>query len=212
MAAGIVAADIPVPDDGWSEIEPVPARRLLIAAVEAFAARGYHATTTRDIASRAGLSPAGVYVHYRSKEELLFRISLIGHQRCLRMVVAAAAASDEPEARLRAVIGDFAAWHARHRTTARVVQYEHEALTPDHQAEIVRLRRDTEAVVRETLRHGVARGVFDVPDIPGTALAMLSSGIDVARWYRPSHARTPDDVGRLYADLAARTVRRVPPP
>lgn len=35
----------------WSEVTPEAARRLLVAAVEAFAERGYHATTTRDIAS-----------------------------------------------------------------------------------------------------------------------------------------------------------------
>ena len=33
------------------------------AAADAFAERGFHATTTRGIASRAGLSPAGVDVH-----------------------------------------------------------------------------------------------------------------------------------------------------
>ncbi|MGW2996243.1 TetR family transcriptional regulator, partial [Streptomyces sp. NPDC001193] len=33
----------------WSEVTPDAARRLLVAAVEAFAERGYHATTTRDI-------------------------------------------------------------------------------------------------------------------------------------------------------------------
>lgn len=37
----------------WSEVTPDAARRLLVAAVEAFAERGYHATTTRDIAGRA---------------------------------------------------------------------------------------------------------------------------------------------------------------
>ena len=45
--------------------------RLFEAAADAFAAKGFHATTTRDIASRAGLSPAGVYVHFASKEEIL---------------------------------------------------------------------------------------------------------------------------------------------
>ncbi|WP_084529215.1 helix-turn-helix domain-containing protein [Nocardia crassostreae] len=49
--------------------------RILHAAVSAFAEYGFHATTTRDIAARAGLSPAGLYVHFNSKEEVLHRIS-----------------------------------------------------------------------------------------------------------------------------------------
>ncbi|RBL80587.1 TetR family transcriptional regulator, partial [Streptomyces cavourensis] len=37
-------------DAAWGEVTPEAARRLLVAAVDAFAERGYHATTTRDIA------------------------------------------------------------------------------------------------------------------------------------------------------------------
>ena len=192
----------------WDDIEPAPARKLLVAAIEAFAVRGYHGTSTRDIAGAAGMSPAGMYVHYRTKEELLFRISRVGHERCRDMVRAAATRGGaDPAGQLRAIIGDFAAWHAQHHTTARVIQYEHEQLSTDHQAIIVVLRREMESVVRGVLASGTARGEFDVPEIAGTALAMLSSGIDVARWYRDDHSRTPDDIGKLYGELAVRTVR-----
>jgi len=196
-------------EDTWSEVEPAPARRLLLAAVEAFSATGYHATTTRDIASRAGMSPAGVYVHFRSKEELLYRICLIGHRNSLETVRAAAGrAGDDPAEQLRAVVGDFAAWHARHHVPARVISYELYALAPEHLAEIVGLRREIDRVVRSILENGVDQGLFDVPDVPGTALALESLTVDVARWYRDSGGRNADDIGKLYADLALRMVRR----
>ena len=69
-----VAEEAALLDGAWQDVQPAPARRLLVAAVQAFAERGYHATTTRDISTRVGLSPAGVYVYYKSKEELLHRI------------------------------------------------------------------------------------------------------------------------------------------
>ncbi|SCE24280.1 transcriptional regulator, TetR family, partial [Streptomyces sp. Termitarium-T10T-6] len=62
-------------DTPWGEVTPEAARRLLVAAVDAFAERGYHATTTRDIAGRAGMSPAALYIHFKTKQELLHRIS-----------------------------------------------------------------------------------------------------------------------------------------
>ena len=46
--------------------DPTTVDRLMRAAAQAFAEKGFHATTTRDIASGAGLSPAGVYVHFAS--------------------------------------------------------------------------------------------------------------------------------------------------
>ena len=194
-------------ETAWAEVHPAPARRLLLAAVAAFAAKGYHATTTRDISSRVGMSPAGVYVHYKSKEALLHRICQLGHRHSLIAVrTAAERGGDDPVEQLRAVVGDFAAWHARFHIPARVISYELGALDPGHLTEIVELRREIHRVVRSTLELGVARGVFDIPDVSGTALALESLTIDVARWYGESSGRAPDDIGKLYADLALRMV------
>lgn len=194
-------------DEAWVEIEPTVVRRLLIAATQEFAVRGYHGTTTRDIAARAGLSPAGVYVHFRSKEELLYRISLVGHQHALTHIRASVAGVDEPVERLRSMVGAFSSWHARWHVPTRVIQYELGALSPAHYEEIAALRRDIDAVVRETIEYGVEKGAFVVSDVGGAALALLSLAIDIARWYRPGGSRTPESIGQLHADLAERMMR-----
>lgn len=190
----------------WAEVTPEAARRLLVAAVDAFAERGYHATTTRDIAGRAGMSPAALYIHYKTKEELLHRISRIGHDRALAVLEAAADSEGTAAERLDAAVRSFVQWHAERHTTARVVQYELDALGPEHRTEIVELRRRSDAVVRRIIGEGVAAGEFDVPDVPGTALAVLSLCIDVARWFNAQGSRTPDEVGDLYAGLVLRMV------
>ncbi|MEV0916749.1 TetR/AcrR family transcriptional regulator [Streptomyces sp. NPDC049967] len=190
----------------WAEVTPEAARRLLVAAVDAFAERGYHATTTRDIAGRAGMSPAALYIHYKTKEELLHRISRIGHDRALAVLEAAADGEGTAAERLAAAVRSFVQWHAERHTTARVVQYELDALGAEHRAEIIELRRRSDAVVRRIIGEGVAAGEFDVPDVPGTTLAVLSLCIDVARWFNAQGSRTPDEVGDLYAGLVLRMV------
>ncbi|MCE7861481.1 MAG: TetR/AcrR family transcriptional regulator, partial [Chloroflexi bacterium CFX2] len=40
------------------------------AAVELFIEQGYHATSMRQIADRAGLALGGIYNHFASKEEI----------------------------------------------------------------------------------------------------------------------------------------------
>ncbi|MFG3283541.1 TetR/AcrR family transcriptional regulator [Streptomyces sp. NPDC048111] len=190
----------------WGEVTPEAARRLLVAAVEAFAERGYHATTTRDIAGRAGMSPAALYIHYKTKEELLHRISRIGHDKALEILESAAQGQGGAADRLSDAVRSFVRWHAGHHMTARVVQYELDALGAEHRTEIVELRRRSDAAVRRILNEGVAAGEFDVPDVPGTTLAVLSLCIDVARWFNTEGRRTPDEVGALYADLVLRMV------
>ncbi|MCP3822583.1 TetR/AcrR family transcriptional regulator [Streptomyces sp. A3M-1-3] len=193
-------------DAPWGEVSPEAARRLLVAAVEAFAERGYHATTTRDIAGRAGMSPAALYIHYKTKEELLHRISRIGHDKALEILERAAGGEGTPTERLDDAVRSFVRWHAGRHMTARVVQYELEALGPEHRTEIVALRRQSDAAVRRILDEGVQAGEFEVPDVPGTAVAVLSLCIDVARWFKVDGRRTPDEVGALYADLVLRMV------
>jgi AcrR family transcriptional regulator len=180
--------------------------RLVAAAVESFAAKGFHGTTTRDIASAAGMSPAALYVHHRSKEDLLHQISRRGHDRTLALVQEAVASSGSPREQLLAVVRAFVVHHAEGHTSARIVNYELAALSPEHLEEITAIRREIEAQMRGVVERGVADGSFHTSDAQMTAAALLSLGIDVARWYRDEGGWSPDQIADHYCELALRIV------
>ena len=161
------------------------------AAARAFADKGFHATTTRDIASGAGLSPAGVYVHFGSKEELLFNLSRIGHESALREVREAVSDAATPTQQLADLVATFSQWHAE--------QYE-----------VLALRKQIDGVVRGILEAGTREGLFTIDDIGDTSLALLSIAVDVARWYSPTIRRTPAQIGATNAHLALRLVGASP--
>ena len=71
MAERAVRPDRPAPSHGAG---PRPARRSTRAAVELFAALGYHATSMRAIAAAAEVQPAAIYHWYASKEAILVRL------------------------------------------------------------------------------------------------------------------------------------------
>lgn len=177
------------------------------AAVDAFADRGFHATSTRDIAARANMSPAGVYVHFASKEDLLFELCRHGHVLALEVVNTARQSATTAPAQIVAIVSAFARWHAEQFRTARIVQYEFPHLTPGHREEVMTLRRQIDDVVRDVLRAGAASGDFDISDAAMTTLALQSLTIDVARWYGPGIRRTPEAIGAAYGELALRLVR-----
>ncbi|WP_431970527.1 TetR/AcrR family transcriptional regulator [Nocardia sp. bgisy134] len=180
--------------------------RLLEAAVAAFAERGFHGSTTRDITSIAGLSAAAIYVHHRSKEELLYQVSRAGHQDTLGRIRGAVASADDPVGQLIAVMREFSIHHARAHTVARVINYELAALSPEHQREITAIRRLIDREVRSLIERGVAAGVFDNPNPRMAAIALLSLGIDLARWYRDDGPWSPEEIGDYYVDLGLRIV------
>jgi AcrR family transcriptional regulator len=200
-----------VPDEFWDEGTSPVARALLASAVQCFARRGFHATTTRDITAGVGLSPGALYVHFSSKEEVLFEITRTGHERALD---ALQSQPDDGDSRLyvRRLVAALVAWHARHHTVARVCQYELAALEPEHNAAVLDLRQRFSAVLRSAVARGAQEGVFDVPDVNRAVRAIMSLGIDLVRWYRLDGADSPEALGEFYADLALRMIGTHPLP
>jgi AcrR family transcriptional regulator len=193
--------------DLWSDIRPEASQRLLLAALQSFADRGFHGTTTRDIAKRARMSPAALYSHYPSKAELLHQISRATHEGMLRLMQDSFAREAKPVERLTNLVRTHARYHALHHTAARVANYELHSLLPRHRAEVQKLRVSMENVMHEAIRLGVESGDFVVQDINLASIALLSLGIDIARWYRPGGRLTPDQLADSYAEYAHSVLR-----
>jgi AcrR family transcriptional regulator len=193
----------------WSTELSEVARKLLTSAVRCFAANGYHATTTRDIAAGVGLSPAAMYVHFPTKELVLYNIVRTGHERALDdLRTPEVASAGDATATLRTLISRYTAWHARHHVTARVAQYELSGLTAEHYEDILQSRHQTNEVFRHAVATGIADGTFEQVDVNRVVRAMLSLAIDLVRWYRLDGSDHPEELGEFYADLTLKMVTR----
>lgn len=191
-------------DELWEMLPMGPRRALAQAAASEFGKRGYHATTTRHIAEHVGMSPAGLYVHYASKAELLFTISRIGHESVLAESLAAVEGISAPAERVHALVRAFTIWHAVNHNLARVIQYELRSLEPEHYKVVAAIRRRTEAFAAEEFRPLAG----DAEALRMHTIAILSLGIDVARWYSPGRSPDPEELGRAYADMVGQMLRR----
>ena len=187
--------------DLWDGYRGAVARSLLTSGVRCFASSGFHATTTRDITAAVGLSPGALYVHFPSKEHLLFEIIRTGHAKALADL-ADAENGGTAQGHLRSLVARSVAWHAHHHVAARVCQYELGALAPDHHVEVLELRRQYTAVFRQAVIRGIDEGAFPPVDVHRTVRAILSLGIDLVRWYRSDGPDSPEQLGDFYAELA----------
>ncbi len=183
---------------------PAGPRRILLAAATAFAARGFHATTTRDIAAQAGLSSAALYFYFRSKEEVLYQIATSALDFTIEVAATEAKSPGTPGERLTNLVRVLTIWHTYNSQVAHVVLYQTGALTPDHLADIAVKQREVSQIVRQVITDGVTSGEFDVPDTGAATIAVLSLCLDVARWYRPGYRLTPQQLGDLNAVAALR--------
>lgn len=107
------------------------------------------------------------------------------------MMEEAVSRGSDPVERMRTLVEEFIAWHAERHTVARVVQYEPTALPEEDFRVVAGLRRRAGQVVRDLIADGVASGAFKVTDVRTASRAVLSPGIDVARWYPGPDAGEP---------------------
>ena len=187
---------------------PDSIQRLTQAALECFAERGFHGTTTRQIAEHVDMSPAAIYTHFKSKDELLFLIMRMTLEEGLRRLTKAFDEHEEPGERLLAVVKAVVSFNAEWHTAARVANHEIPALRGPRRASIRSLRRDIERLMEDTIERGVTAGVFETEDVRATSFAILSMAIGVSRWFVPGGRLSSDDIGKIYADLTLKMVSR----
>jgi AcrR family transcriptional regulator len=183
---------------------PAGPRRILLAAATAFAERGFHATTTREIASQAGLSPAALYVYFRSKEEVLYQIATSALDFTVKVAESEASGPGSPADRLAGLVRVLTIWHTYNSQVARVVLYQTDALSPAHLDDVTAKQREVSRIFRQVISDGVDSGEFDLPDPGAATMAVLSLCLDVARWYHPTYRLTPQQLGDLNAVAALR--------
>lgn len=178
------------------------AKRLLAGATECFAASGYQATTTRDISNHANLSAGSLYVHFKSKEDLLYELIRSAHGELLT----ALRALPEPAAgsELQLVtdqIRTVTHWHVENHLLARVAQTELPNLSDEHHQSVREQRAAIESMLTTPVVTGCEAGVFQCADPRLFVRAILSLSIDVIRWYAPNGRYTAADLAQSNVDI-----------
>jgi AcrR family transcriptional regulator len=184
---------------GWREYGPAGLPRILGAALDAFAERGYAGTSIRDIAAGAGLSVPGVYHHYRSKQQILSELMAAVMAELLeRSRRALASAGPTPTAQLDALVESLLRFHMYRRKQAFVASTEIRSLEPANRVEYVALRDTQEKMLADVIAAGRRSGVFATAYPRDVARAIATLCVGVASWYRSDGALAPDQIVARY--------------
>jgi AcrR family transcriptional regulator len=178
--------------------------QILKVAAKVFFDRGFDRASIRDIARDSGMSLAGLYYYFRSKEELLF---LIQEQVFSDLLAGAKDRLDgetDPVKRIELFIGHHMGFFVRNITEMKVLSHEYERLEGEHHARIAALRREyygfaeghVDAALKARNRKGVNARI--------ASLSLLGMMNWLYTWYRPNRDGTPEDVAAQMARLYLR--------
>jgi AcrR family transcriptional regulator len=173
---------------------------ILATAARVIADAGYEKATMRKIASLAGVSIAGLYYYFESKEEVLYLIQFHAFDSLVKTLKArlAESAAEPAEVRIRLVVANHLDHFLQHLPELKVCARELESLTGEAYKRVLEKRREYYRITREIIDELAQRSEAEW-DSDMAALALFGMLNWVYMWYNPRRHR---DVKRLEAQLS----------
>ena len=115
---------------------------ILQHATEVFDEKGYEGASMRDLSRATGMSLAGLYHYFESKEKLLYLIQKHTFTTIMERLRERLDQVSDPEQRIRLFILNHLEYFLRNRKAMKVLSHEDEVLNNSLGAEIAALKRD----------------------------------------------------------------------
>jgi AcrR family transcriptional regulator len=169
-------------------------RKVLAAASDLFAAKGFEATSMRDIAAAAGLMSGSLYYHFASKEELYVAVQDAGLSKIHDAIQAAIAGIDDPWQRLEsAAVGHCEAMLDRSGFRVLVTALFPPGLDREVRARLVAQRDRVERMIGEVIDALPLPPDFDREIFQKHYLGALNW---IGIWYDPNGRLAPAEIAR----------------
>lgn len=170
-------------------------------ATRLFRARGFAATSMRELASELGLEAGSLYSHIKSKEEILHRVCFGLAQEFFTGFDAATAETGQPVAQqLRQAIEAHVRVLTRDGAASSVFLHEWRHLSEPARSEFVALRDRYELGFRHLIQLGIDAGELASPDAAFAALTLLASLNWLPTWYKSEGKLKPEEVAHRLAE------------
>lgn len=182
---------------------------VLEAASDLFAEKGFHETSTDELASRLGISKPTLYKYGSSKAEILQAIVRRNHKRALEEAKKIAAGKAPPLEQLRALFRFHTKFAIEHRHEVRIIEAERHRLADRDQ--IDRLAGEYLAFIKSLIVGAQKAGKLreDIP-LELFARSFIALALGPSKWFVPKkRGLSEEDVieanWSLFMQGAART-------
>ncbi|MDQ6660000.1 MAG: TetR/AcrR family transcriptional regulator [Chloroflexota bacterium] len=158
-------------------------RRILDAAEEVFAEKGYHDTAIDDIVHAAAMSKGGFYFHFPSKQAIFLALLQALTPRLISAVEQAISEESTSVARLDAALRTVLDTFSRHRRLTKILLIEAVGLGHGFEKQLIEVRAEFAGVIQKYLDQAIDAGEIAPVDTKITALAWLGAVNEiVTRW------------------------------
>ena len=115
---------------------------ILVHATEVFCKKGYEGASMRDLSRASGMSLAGLYYYFESKERLLFLIQKHTFTTIVQRLKARLQGVTDPEDRIRIFILNHLEYFLANQAAMKVLSHEAEVLKSGFASELRAIKRE----------------------------------------------------------------------
>jgi AcrR family transcriptional regulator len=115
---------------------------ILAQATEVFCEKGYEGASMRDLSRSSGMSLAGLYYYFQSKERLLFLIQKHTFTTIVKHLKARLEGVTDPEQKIRIFILNHLEYFLANQAAMKVLSHESEALKNGFASEVAAIKRE----------------------------------------------------------------------
>jgi AcrR family transcriptional regulator len=183
----------------WQEVVDVSA--------EVFYRLGYSEASVGDVAAALGITKGSLYHYVQNKEDLLYAIIREVHGLTRENLGRAQAREGPALERLRQFFVGHVRINTDHLEKSALVYRDLRHLSAVRRRQVIRVRDEVEAFVRQLLADGVReRTVCELADLRLASIEMFSTANGIYQWYRHGGPHTAEVVAQSVADFAVAAV------
>ena len=173
-------SSIPIPRDSEAKLQ-----HILRTASQVFAQHGFEGTSMRDISRASGVSLAGLYYYFESKQHLLYLIQSTTFTFVLESLRSRLLGVHEPAERLHFLVLNHIEYFLSHPNEMKVLSHEEDALGDPYREKVQAIKRRYYALAREIFdslaSEGLAPGIH-----PRVAVLSLFGMMNwTYKWHKP---------------------------
>jgi AcrR family transcriptional regulator len=172
-------------------------RQIADAAVQLFIDKGFHKTTTRQIAAAAGFSIGSLYEYFASKEDILYMVCESIHAEVERGVTMAMSRATGGQSALREVIREYFMICDRMSDFILLIYQETQSLPSQWQNRVLENELRITGLFIEALARIASTG--ELPNLDESSIELTAHNIVVLghmwtfrRWFLTRHYSTED--------------------
>jgi AcrR family transcriptional regulator len=184
---------------------------ILDYGTEVFADKGYEGASMRDLSRLSGISLAGLYYYFESKEKLLYFIQQHTFATIMERLRQRLATSDDPETRIRIFVHNHVDYSVAKQKAMKVLSHEDDVLKNGYGAELAATKREyyricmglvEDLVQADRLKStGTSAGSASCIDTRTAVMGLFGMMNWLYTWYRPRTDPDAEVLAHQFSDI-----------